>query len=325
MRLETSEFIGSIYSYIITTAIFLINNYEKIKDGTLNRLEKTEFISLIITTIMFLLYYIFKKLKHNMLMRIFGYIFVMQLFIFYSLLLCASIQNKWEMYEKMDINDINKTNNINIVSSKEEVNCEKKIIVEQKPKEEEVKTNTETIIEENKPVEETIESKEGVEEKKKINEKPEVIVESTLLDETKEKMTKHEQNNTQTDADMTVDENTIDQKKEAIETTETGLEVKRPTRGSRRSIAPPVAESKTSGRGKKSKKAASIKMKKYKDEEDKVESREAGEENKAESTEVKEKETTEEEKKVESVDNGSIYFVFSILCNIILCIVLFFK
>jgi hypothetical protein len=36
MRLETSEFIGSIYSYIITTAIFLINNYEKIKDGTLN-------------------------------------------------------------------------------------------------------------------------------------------------------------------------------------------------------------------------------------------------------------------------------------------------
>ncbi len=66
-------------------------------------------------------------------------------------------------------------------------------------------------------------------------------------------------------------------------------------------------------------------MKKYKDEEDKVESREAGEENKAESTEVKEKETTEEEKKVESVDNGSFYFVFYILCNIILCIVLFFK
>jgi len=63
---------------------------------------------------------------------------------------------------------------------------------------------------------------------------------------------------------LTVDENTIDQKKEAILTTETGLEVKRPTRGSRRSIAPPVAESKTSGRAKKSKKAASIKMKRIK-------------------------------------------------------------
>jgi hypothetical protein len=176
-------------------------------------------------------------------------------------------------------------------------------------------TNTETI-EDNKPIEAT-KSEEKIEpepvvEQKKIE--TEVIVESTLLDETKEK-NDDEHNQTQIDGDMTVDENTIDQtkveekpkrtrkKKEDVQVTETQTEEKRPVRGSRRSIAPPVTEPvqvKTSGRGRKSKKVDAEKLDKEGD--DNVEATTStGEENKVESSEV----TNVEEKKVELAENES--------------------
>jgi hypothetical protein len=82
------------YGLIISVSIFFILNFHKIKNNLVSIFETVEIVLSLFLTVIYIIYSMAKKKNKTTQIKIYGWMFVVSIFIFYSLLLCMCIQKK---------------------------------------------------------------------------------------------------------------------------------------------------------------------------------------------------------------------------------------